>query len=125
MNNVTFQFHAFAIGTEGVRTDSDGDYLRGQVEFDAIVDGVVHRRLVATVRQAAGSSFADALEVEWPKPFAGRFAYDAYRECVDRYVRRQVTERVLGAHLPPERNIRLADVRVPAEAACDVSEGRA
>lgn len=124
MSDVTLQFHAFVIGTEGVRTDSDGDYLEGEVDFDAVVDGVPHLGLVAKVKQAAGSSFAEALEVEWPERFAGRLAYGAFRDCVDQYVRRQVTERVLGAHRRPERNIRIEHVRMPAEAACELADSQ-
>ena len=120
MGDVTLQFHAFVIGAEGIRTDSDGDYLEGEVDFDAVVDGVPHRGLVAKVKQAAGSSFAEALEVEWPERFTGRFAYGAFRDCVDQYVRRQVPERVLGAHRRPDRTIRIAHPRMPVEAACDL-----
>ena len=117
------QFAAFVMETEGVRTDSDGDYLAGEVDFDAVMDGVSHLGLVAKVKQAAGSSFADALEVEWPEGFAGRFEYGAFRECVDQYVRRQVTEGVLGAHRRRVSNIRVEHVRIPAEAACELVDG--
>ncbi len=123
MDHVTLEFHAFVIGTEGIRTDSDGDYLKGEVDFDAVVDGVAHRGLVAKVKQTAGSSFAAALEVEWPEQFAGRFEYGAFRDCVDQYVRRQVTEHVLGAHKPAERNVRVEHLRVVGEAGCELAEG--
>jgi hypothetical protein len=123
MSDITLQFHAFVIGVEGIRTDDEGDYLEGEVDFDAVVDGTVHRGLVAKVKQAAGSSFAEPLEVEWPDRFAGAFKYGAFRECVDQYVRRQVSERVLGARPRRERNIRLANVRMPVEAVCDMRDG--
>jgi hypothetical protein len=120
MPDITLQFHAFVIGTEGIRTDDEGDYLEGQVDFDAVIDGSLHRGLVARVKQAAGSSFADPLEVEWPERFAGRFKYGAFRECVEQYVRRQVSERIIGARPTPIRNIRIDDARLSVEASCDM-----
>jgi len=123
MSEITLKFHAFVIGTEGIRTDDEGDYLEGQVDFDAVIDGSLHPGLVARVKQAAGSSFADPLEIEWPERFAGRFTDDAFRECVEQYVRRQVSERILGARRIPARNIRIDDVRLPVEGSCDMTAG--
>ena len=62
MGHVTLQFHAFVVGTEGIRTDSDGDYLEGEVDFDAVVDGVPHRGLVAKVKHAIESDPVDLIE---------------------------------------------------------------
>jgi hypothetical protein len=123
MTDITLTFRAFAITTEGIGTDDEGDYLDGEVDFDAVIDGSIHRGLVAKVKQAAGSSFADPLEVEWPERFAGRFTYSAFRECVEQYVRRQVSERILGARPRPERNIRIDHLRLPVESSCDMAGG--
>jgi hypothetical protein len=123
MSDITLQFHAFVIGTEGIRTDDEGDYLEGQVEFDAVIDGSLHRGLVAKIKQAAGSSFADPLEIEWPERFAGRFTYGAFRDCVEQYVRRQVSERILGARSTPVRNIRIDHVRLSVESSCEMTGG--
>jgi hypothetical protein len=122
MSDITLQFHAFVIGTEGIRTDDEGDYLEGEVDFDAVIDGATHRGLVAKVKQAAGSSFADPLEIEWPEGFSARFRYAAFRECVEQYVRRQVSERILGARTSP-RNIRIDHVRLAVDAWCDMTGG--
>jgi hypothetical protein len=122
MSDITLQFRAFVIGTEGIGTDDEGDYLDGEVDFDAVVDGAVHRGLVARVKQAAGSSFADPLEIEWPERFAARFRYGAFRECVEQYVRRQVSERILGAR-PRPRNVRIEKLRLAAPASCDMTGG--
>jgi hypothetical protein len=123
MADITLTFHAFLIGAEGIETDDEGDYLEGEVDFDAVIDGSVHRGLVAKVKQTAGSSFAEPLEVEWPERFAGRFTYSAFRECVEQYVRRQVSERIIGARRRPEPNIRIDHVRLLAEASCDMTGG--
>jgi hypothetical protein len=123
MSDITLTFHAFVIGTEGIRTDDEGDYLEGEVDFDAVIDGLVHRGLVAKVKQAAGSSFADPLEIQWPERFAGRFTYGAFRDCVEQYVRREVSERILGARPRSDRSIRIDHVRLPAESSCDMAVG--
>jgi hypothetical protein len=123
MSDVTLQFHAFVIGTEGIGTEDEGDYLEGQVDFDAVIDGSLHRGLIAKVKQAAGSSFADPLEVEWPERFAHRFTYGAFRDCVEQYVRRQVSERIIGARPAPVRNVRIDDVRLPVESSCRMPGG--
>ena len=121
MSDINLRFHAFVIRSEGIRTDDEGDYLDGEVAFDAVIDGAIHRGLVANVKQAAGSSFADPLEIEWPEGFAGRFAYRAFRDCVEQYVRRQVSERIIGARTRPDRNIRVDHLRLPIESSCDMT----
>jgi hypothetical protein len=122
MSAVTLKFHAFVIGTQGIRTDDEGDYLDGQVDFDAVVSGSLHRGLVVRVKQAAGSSLTDPLEIEWPERFPIRFSYGAFRDCVEQYVRRQISERILGAR-PDVEQIRIEDVRLPGEASCDMTPG--
>jgi len=121
MSDITLTFHAFVIGTAGIGTSDEGDYLDGEVDFDAVIDGSVHRGLVAKVRQTAGSSFAEPLEVEWPERLADRFVYGAFRECVEQYVRREVSERVIGARRRPEPDIRIDRVRFLGEASCEMA----
>ena len=123
MSEITLKFHALVIGSEGIGTEDEGDYLDGEVMFDAVIDGSIHRGLVAKVKQAAGSSFADPLEIEWPARFAGRFTYGAFRDCVEQYVRRQVTERIVGARTRPELKIRVEGLSLPFDASCEMTGG--
>jgi hypothetical protein len=124
MSDITLTFHAFLIGTEGIGTADEGDYLDGEVDFDAVIDGFVYRGLVAKVKQTAGSSFAEPLEVEWPDRIADRFMYGAFRECVEQYVRREVSERVIGARRRPDPSMRIDHVGFLEEASCE-TPGRA
>jgi hypothetical protein len=123
MSDVTLTFHSFAIASEGIATQDEGDYLDGEVDFDAVIDGSLHEGLIARVKQAAGSSFADPLEIEWPDRFAGRFTYAAFRDCVEQYVRRQVSERILGPRRRPSKEIRIDHVRFAVEASCEMPRG--
>ncbi len=123
--SVHLEFHAFDIRVEGLRTDANGDYLDGEVAFDAVVDGTLQRGLVAKVKQAAGSEFADALEVEWPERFVGHLDYEGFRDCVEQYVRQQIAAAILGDHDRSERNIRVEHVRVTADATCVIDAGGA
>lgn len=120
MSDITLTFHSFVIASEGIATDDEGDYLDGAVDFDAVIDGSLHEGLVARVKQAAGSSFADPLEIEWPDRLAGRFTYAAFRDCVEQYVRRQVSERIVGARRRPAEEIRVDHVRLAVEASCEM-----
>jgi hypothetical protein len=120
---ISLRFHACVIGMEGLATDDEGDYFDGEVEFDLFVDANVHRGLVAKVKQAAGSSFSDPLEVQWPVGFAGRMPYRGFRECVERYVRQQVASRIVGDRGRLQTNIRIHHLRLPAEAACNLRGG--
>lgn len=113
------RFHACIIRTEGFATQTDGDYFDGEVHFDLAVDGDVHGGLVARVKQAAGSRFTDPLEVLPPSRWVGHFDYASYRECVERYVREQVMSAV-GDHRMSSRNMRVRDVRIPAERSCTI-----
>jgi hypothetical protein len=118
MSDITLTFHSFVIASEGIATDDEGDYLDGEVDFDAVIDGSLHEGLVARVKQAAGSSFADPLEIEWPDRLAARFTYSAFRDCVEQYVRRQVSERILGPRRRPDDGLRVDHVRLAVEASC-------
>jgi hypothetical protein len=120
MPDITLTFHSFVIASEGIATDDEGDYLDGAVDFDAVIDGSLHEGLVARVKQAAGSSFADPLEIEWPDRLAGRFTYGAFRDCVEQYVRRQVSERILGPGRRPTEEIRVHHVRLAVDASCEM-----
>ncbi len=122
MSAISLHFHACRIKTEGVATEDEGDYFDGAVDFDVVIGGRVHRGLSARVKQAAGSSFACPLEVEWPERFGGGMPYGAYRDCVDRYVRRQVARAVLRGR---RRNgaIRVAHLRLSGEAVCMLVSG--
>jgi hypothetical protein len=110
-------FHACIIRMEGFDTDADGDYFDGEVRFDLVVDGEVHRGLVARVKQAAGSSFAEPLEVLPPSRWVGPFDYGRYRTCVERYVRDQVMSQV-GDHRMTDANMRVRNVHIVAEGTC-------
>lgn len=63
MGEVSLRFHAFHIRREGFATDDADDYLEGDVDFDLVVDGAVDRRLAARVKQSAGATLADPLEI--------------------------------------------------------------
>jgi hypothetical protein len=123
MSDITLTFHSFVIASEGIATDDEGDYLDGEVDFDAVIDGSLHTGLVARVKQAAGSSFADPLEIGWPDRFAGRFTYTAFRDCVEQYVRRQVSERILRPRRRSAEEIRIDHVRFAVEASCEMPGG--
>ena len=118
MTQIRLRFHVCIIRMEGFDTDADGDYFDGEVQFDLVVDGELHRGLVGKVKQAAGSSFADPLEVLPPSRWAGHFDYDQYRACLERYVREQVMAQV-GDHRMTDANMRVRDVRIAAEGTCD------
>ena len=117
MARISLRFHACLIGTEGVATDENGDYFDGEVDFDLVVDGHVHRGLVAKVKQAAGSRFADPLEVLSPNRYRGPLNYGRFRDCVERYVREQVSSQP-GEHRAPGAPFQVNDIRLPGEAAC-------
>ena len=117
MERIELQLHAFIIRMEGFDTEADGDYLDGEVRFDLVADGETHRGLVAKVKQAAGSSFTDPLEVLPPSRWVGHLDYERYRECIERYVRGQVMSQV-GDHRMSDANMRVRDVRIAAEGTC-------
>ena len=117
MSRVELRFHACTIRMEGFDTDADGDYFDGEVHFDLVVDSEVHRGLNAKVKQAAGSSFTDPLEVLPPSRWVGSFDYQRYRACIERYVREQVLSQV-GDHRMANANMRVRDVSIAAEATC-------
>ena len=117
MTRIDLRFHACIIRMEGFDTDADGDYFDGEVRFDLVVNGEVHRGLVAKVKQAAGSSFADSLEVLPPSRWVGHFDYERYRDCIEHYVREQVMSQV-GDHRMTDANMRVRDVRIAAEGTC-------
>jgi hypothetical protein len=117
MARVELRFHACIIRIEGFDTDADGDYFDGEVDFDLVVDSEVHRGLVAKVKQAAGSSFTDPLEVLPPSTWLGHFDYEHYRACIERYVRQQVMSQI-GDHRMSDANIQVRDVRIAAEGTC-------
>jgi hypothetical protein len=121
--DIRVRFHACVIATAGIATDDEGDYFEGQVDFDLSIDDALQRGLVAKVKQAAGSSFSDPLEVQWPVGYVGRLPYRGFRDCVERYVRRQDAARTSKRDRSTERNVRLHGVRLPAEDTCSVSAG--
>jgi hypothetical protein len=51
LTHIELRFHACIIRTEGLATQTDGDFIYGEVQFDLVVDGDVHRGLVARVKQ--------------------------------------------------------------------------
>lgn len=117
MTRIDLRLHACVIRVEGFDTDADGDYFDGEVRFDLVVDGEIHPGLIAKVKQAAGSSFADPLEVLPPSRWAGHFDYARYRSCIERYVREQVASQV-GDHRMTDADMRVRDVTIIAEGAC-------
>jgi hypothetical protein len=117
MGWLELRFHACIIRMEGFDTDADGDYFDGEVHFDLVVEGEVHRGLTAKVKQAAGSSFTDALEVLPPNRWHGPFDYERYRACIERYVRQQVMSQI-GDHRMSDANMQVRDVRIAAEGTC-------
>jgi hypothetical protein len=117
MEQISLRFHACVIRVEGFDTDADGDYFDGEVRFDLVADGEIHPGLVAEVKQAAGSSFADPLEVLLPNRWVGNFDYGRYRACIERYVREQVLSQV-GDHRMADANMRVRDVTIAAEGTC-------
>ena len=117
MVQISLRFHACIIHAEGVATDDEGDYFTGAVDFDMVIDGHVHRGLVAKVKQAAGSRFEDGLEILAPVRYEGPLNYGRYRDCVERYIRDLV------ASQQAERPARdgpysVHNVRLSGEAAC-------
>lgn len=117
MPEIALRFHACRIRSEGFGTDRDGDYFDGEVDFDLTVDGLVHPGLVAEVKQTAGSRFADPLEVLLPNRWVGPFDYERFRDCVERYVRKQIAREV-GDHRMTDANISVRDVSISGEGAC-------
>jgi len=117
--HIELQFHACIVRMEGFATQTDGDFFDGEVQFDLVVNGDVHRGLVARVKQAAGSKFADPLEVLPPNCWVGHFDYTCYRDCVERYVREQVMSEV-GDHRMANANMRVRNVRIPGERSCNL-----
>jgi hypothetical protein len=117
MTRIDLRFHACIIRIEGFHTDADGDYFDGEVLFDLVVAGEVHRGLIARVKQAAGSSFADPLEVMPPNRWVGHFDYEQFRACVERYVREQVASQI-GDHGMGDADMRVRDVTIASEETC-------
>jgi hypothetical protein len=120
MARVELRFHACIIRIEGFDTDADGDYFDGEVHFDLVVDSEVHRGLIAKVKQGAGSSFSDPLEVLPPSKWSGHFDYERYRACIERYVREQVMSQI-GDHRMSDANMQVRDVRIATEGSCTFS----
>jgi hypothetical protein len=120
VEEVSLRLHACIIRAEGFDTDADGDYLDVAVNFDLSVGNEVHRGLVARVKLAAGSTFADPFEVLPPSRWVGDFDYERYRACIERYVREQVLSEI-GDHRMTHANIRIRDVRIAAEATCTLA----
>jgi hypothetical protein len=119
LTHTELRFHACIIRTEGFATQTDGDFFDGEVQFDLVIESDVHRGLVARVKQAAGSRFADPLEVLLPNQWVGHFDYERYRDCVERYVRERVMSEV-GDHRMSSANMRVRDVRIPGERSCSL-----
>ena len=117
MARVELRFHACTIRIEGFDTDADGDYFDGEVDFDLVVGSEVLRGLIAKVKQTAGSSFTDPLEVLPPSRWAGQFDYHRYRACIERYVRQQVMSQI-GDHRMSDANMQVRDVRIVGEGTC-------
>jgi hypothetical protein len=117
MTRVELRFHACIIRIEGFDTKADGDYFDGEAHFDLVVDGEVHGGLSAEVKQAAGSTFADPLEVLPPSGWVGNLDYDRYRDCVERYVRKQVASQI-GDHRMSDANMAVRNVRIAGEETC-------
>ena len=111
--------HACVIRSEGFDTVADGDYFDAEVQFDLVVDGDAHRGLTADVKQAAGSTFDDPLEVLLPSRWIGHFDYARYRDCIEQYVRRQVMAQV-GGHRMTDADLHVRDVRITAEETCTI-----
>lgn len=122
MSRFDLRFHECVIRIEGFGTESDGDYFDGEVRFDLAVDEAVHHGLTAKVKQAAGSSFSDPLEVLPPSRWAGHFDYEHYRDCVERYVREQVASQS-GDHRMIDADMRVRDVSIVAEWTCSFAAG--
>lgn len=117
MAHISLRFHALIVAMEGLATDDEGDYFEGEVEFDLVIDGHVHRGLGAKVKQAAGSRFADSLEVLPPNRYTGPLNYGRYRQCVEQYVRERVTSQP-GEPRAADVPIRVHDIRLPGERDC-------
>lgn len=115
-------FHACIVRIEGFGTASDGDYLDAEVHFDLAVDGEMHRGLVTKVKQGAGSSFTDPLEVLPPSRWAGHLDYERYRDCIERYVREQVASQS-GDHRMTDADMRVRDVSIVAGGTCSFVAG--
>jgi hypothetical protein len=117
MARVELRFHACTIRIGGFDTDADGDYFDGEVDFDLVVDSEVQRGLIAKVKQAAGSSFTDPLEVLPPSRWLGDFDYERYRACIERYGSQQVMSQI-GDHRMTDANMQVRDVRIAAGGTC-------
>ena len=112
----TLRFHSVNIRMEGFATESDGDYFDGEVTFDLIGDDDVMGGLSARVKQAAGSSFAQPLEVLPPNDWPGALHYDRVRSCVERYVRESVSAQI-GDHRMTGQ-MRWRDVQLLRDGSC-------
>ena len=122
MTRVELRFHACIIRIEGFDTDADGDYFDGEVVFDLVLDSEVHPGLIAAVKQAAGSTFTDPLEVLPPRRWVGNLDYEQYRDCVERYVREQVFSEI-GDHRMGDANMAVRNVRIVGERTCALAVG--
>jgi hypothetical protein len=115
---ISMHFHRLDVRSRGTGPGGDGDYLDGEVDFDLVVDGTTHRGLTARVKQAAGSRFADPLEILVPTTRVAWRHYGRYRDCVERYVRARLAGRP-SERTPGRPTDHLRDVRLEAEATCD------
>jgi hypothetical protein len=66
---------------------TDPEHLVSEVEFDLEAGGKRHSGLRAIVKQAAGSSYGDQLEVGPPIGYDGPFNQQAFAECAEKYYR--------------------------------------
>ncbi len=116
MAQVSLRFHSLNIRREGFMTD-DGDYLEADVDFDLAVGHTVRRGLASMVKQSAGATLAEPLEILPPAQYQGPMNYGGFRDCVEQYARQQLAS-YLASRRFPNTDVSLRNIRLPSEWAC-------
>jgi hypothetical protein len=78
---------------------TDAEHLISEVQFDLEANGSRYPGLRAIVKQAAGSSYSDQLEVGPPIGYDGPFNQQAFAECAEKYYRGLIGATGRGIHI--------------------------
>ena len=91
------QFYRLIQNSQALGTGAE--HLISEVQFDLEASGKRYPGLRAIVKQAAGSSFTDQLEVGPPIGYDGPFDQHAFAECAETYYRALIGPAGRGIHV--------------------------
>ena len=91
---------------------SDDEHMVSRAFLDLQVDGTVHEKLYAEIKQPVGGDFeTPPLEVSWPAGYKGPLNYEAFRAGIEAYYRSLVGSTGSDIHVEGGSNIRVKNNR--------------